>query len=289
MLQAFRDHAFVLSFMGRHPEALNFADRAKRLFEQVPLPEYDLARLALVRASILQAIDRLPEAVELTRSAGETFRRFGDASRYANARMTEAAMIYHSGAIREAAAIWESLQDDANVDSIGRVRLLHNLAACYRQLERVDMAIDYLQRCVTEFEMLGMLTERTRSRWTLGQSLVTAGRAKEGIVLLRQAWREFESLDMITDAGLVALELAEALLIAGDASEVPSICRDIVARFTAGGMTSRAITALSFLREAVAIGQANPSLVRHVYNFLRELPAERPRLYVSPPTDGVGA
>ena len=94
---------------------------------------------------------------------------------------------------------------------------------------------------------------------------------------------------MITDAGLVALELAEALLIAGDASEVPSICRDIVARFTAGGMTSRAITALSFLREAVAIGQANPSLVRHVYNFLRELPAERPRLYVSPPTDGVGA
>jgi hypothetical protein len=51
-------------------------------------------------------------------------------------------------------------------------------------------------------------------------------------------------------------------------------------------MTSRAITALSFLREAVALGQANPSLVRHVHDFLRELPAERPRLYAPPPPGG---
>jgi hypothetical protein len=37
--QAVRDHAHVLSFMGRYPEALEFADRARRLFDQVPLPE----------------------------------------------------------------------------------------------------------------------------------------------------------------------------------------------------------------------------------------------------------
>jgi hypothetical protein len=42
-------------------------------------------------------------------------------------------------------------------------------------------------------------------------------------------------------------------------------------------MTSRAITAHAFLREAVAIGQARPTLVRHVHDFLRELPASSGR------------
>ena len=36
--------------MGRFPEALDCVERSKRLFDQVPLPEYDLARLALLFA-----------------------------------------------------------------------------------------------------------------------------------------------------------------------------------------------------------------------------------------------
>lgn len=134
--------------------------------------------------------------------------------------------------------------------------------------------------------MLGSVTERTRSRRSLGQTLVKAKYYAEAIPVLRQSWREFEELDLIADAGLAALELAEALLLAGQPGEVPAICRDIVARFTRAGMTSRAITALSFLREAVALGQANASLVRHVYDFLRELPAEQPRLFAPPPGGG---
>ena len=52
---------------------------------------------------------------------------------------------------------------------------------------------------------------------------------------------------------------------------------------TRAGMASRAMTALSFLREAVAMGQATPSLVQHVSAFLRKLPAEQPRLFAPPP------
>jgi hypothetical protein len=37
-------------------------------------------------------------------------------------------------------------------------------------------------------------------------------------------------------------------------------------------MTSRAITALSFLREAVAVGKAPPDLVQTIHAFLRALP-----------------
>jgi tetratricopeptide (TPR) repeat protein len=281
--QAVRDHAHVLSFMGRYPEALEFAERAGRLFDQVPLPEYDLARLALVKALILQNIDRTAEAAALANQAGETFLRFGDRTRYVNARITEGSVVYHAGAIEKALEIWKSVENDPGLDDVGAVRIAHNIALCLSELREPALAAEYLIRCVAQFEMLGMETERTRSRGLLGHALLSAGKPLEAIPALRQTWREFEQLDMVGSAGLAALELAEALLASGQPEEVPAICRDIIAQFTRSGMASRAITALSFLREAVAIGQASTSLVRHVHAFLRELPAEQPRLFAPPP------
>jgi tetratricopeptide (TPR) repeat protein len=281
--QALRDHATVLSFMGRHLEALASAEQSQRLFAQVPLPEYDLARVAICRALILRNIDRIEEAITLTREAAATFLRFGDRGRYLNARVTEAAIVLERPDPRGALSIWLSVIDDPALESLTRSRVVHNVALCYSDLGEPEKALELLRRSIEEFAMLDMETERTRSRWNLGQTLVVAGRLKDAIPVLRQAWQEFEQMDMIADAGLVALELAEAMLLTGDASEVPAICRDIVTRFSRAGMTSRAITALSFLREAVALGQAKPSLVRHVYEFLRELPAERPRLFATLP------
>jgi tetratricopeptide (TPR) repeat protein len=281
--QAMRDHAYVLAFMGRHPDALDFVERSKRLFDQVPLPEYDLARLALVKANILRVTDRAEEAIALTRDAAETFLRFGDRTRYVNARMTEGAVVFDQGRIEQALELWSSLEGDSALDDVGRVRLSHNLAICYSALRRPERAAEYAQSCIAEFEMLGMETERTRSRWMLGQALAASGRFHDSIPILRQTWREFERLDMTADAGLAALELAESLVAVGDSADVPAICRDVIGQFTRAGMASRAITALSFLREAVAIGQASASLVRHVHAFLRELPAEQPRLFAPPP------
>jgi tetratricopeptide (TPR) repeat protein len=282
--QALRDHAYVLSFMGRYPEALDYAARSKRLFDQVPLPEYDLARLALVKSHILQNIDRIDEAAALAREAGDTFLRFGDRARYVNARITEGAVMYCGRDIERAMEIWKSVENDPALDDVGAVRVAHNIALCLSELKRPADAAEYLVRCVAQFDMLGMETERTRSRAVLGHALLVAERAPEAIPVLRQTWREFEHLDLTADAGLVALELAEALLATDQHDEVPAICRDIIAQFTRAGMASRAITALSFLREAVAIGQASPSIVRHVHAFLRQLPAEQPRLFAEPPT-----
>jgi tetratricopeptide (TPR) repeat protein len=281
---AYRDHAYVLSFMGRYPEALELADRSRQLFDQVPLPEYDLARLALVEGSILCAIDRVEEALSLIRGAADTFVRFGDRSRYLVARQFEASTLHRQGSVEAALKIWKDVEA-ANLatDERESVRLAHNIALCYSDLGRPEEAIQYIQRCIVEFEMLGVETGRTRSRWLLGRALAACGRYQEAIPILRQTWREFEQLDVIAEAGLVALELAEVLLILGQNDEVPSICRDVIGQFTRAGMASRALTALSFLREAIAMGQASPSLVKHVSSFLRQLPAEQPRLVAPPP------
>lgn len=281
--QACRDHAYVLAFMGRAPEALEVAARARRLFDQVPLPEYDLARLDLVQATILENMERLAEATELARRAGETFQRFGDRSRYLGAHMHEGAMLFRAKQTTAALEVWQSIADDPALDGILHVRLIHNIALCHVALGRPELAAPCLQRCAAEFEVLGMDTERTRSRWSLAHALIAIGRNREAIPTLRQVWREFERLEMLVDAALAALELAEQMLEAGQTAEVPAICRDLVARFTRAGMAARAITALAFLREAVAIGQATPSLIQHVHAFLRELPSEQPRLFAPAP------
>jgi tetratricopeptide (TPR) repeat protein len=282
--QSCRDHAYVLSFMGRFPEALELTERSKRLFDQVPLPEYDLARLALVKASILRSIDRIDEALSLIRSAGDTFLRFGDRARYFGARMTEGSALYVQRNVERALEIWKQLEaEDMSADELSSVRLAHNIALCHSDLGRPQDAIEYLSRCVVEYEMLGAETERTRSRWALGHAMTACGKYDAAVPIMRQTWREFQHMDMVEEAGLAALELAETLLVLGQSDEVPSICRDVIGQFTRAGMASRALTALSFLREAVAMGQATPSLVQHVSAFLRQLPAEQPRLFAPPP------
>lgn len=281
--QAYRDHAWVLRFTGRYPEALEMADLSKRLFDQVPLPEYDLARLALVRASILTEIDRTAEAISLAQEAAATFLRFGDRVRHLNAMVSVGAMMFDGDAFAEALAVWQKIIDDPELESVSRVRVIHNMGVAFTRTGNPLRGAELLQQATAEFELLGMLTERTRSRYVLAQTLVIVGKVPQAIPLFRETWREFDHLDMVSDAGEAALNLAEALLIIGDASEVPAICRDIVARFTRAGMTSRAMTALSFLREAIALGEATPSLVRHVYAFLRKLPDERPRLQAPAP------
>jgi tetratricopeptide (TPR) repeat protein len=129
--QACRDHAYVLSFMGRYPEALEFTERSKRLFDQVPLPEYDLARLALVKASILRSIDRIDEALTLIHSAADTFLRFGDRTRHVVAQMTAASTLYIRGSIEEALTIWKAIEKAGTpTDELSAVRLAHNIALC---------------------------------------------------------------------------------------------------------------------------------------------------------------
>lgn len=281
--QAARDHAWVLSFMGRHPEALEVVDRARRLFEQVPHPEYDVARVDAVQAMILHALDRTTEAVALARGAAATFLRFGDRSRHLSARMTEGMILYETGAVQQALDVWNALDGDPALDDANAVHVAHNIAICHSDLGQPERAIERVTSCIAHYEILGMDIARTRSRWLLGHALAACGRTADAIPLLREVWREFDRLELTADAGLVALELAEALLVSGQPAEVPAICRDVIAQFTRAGMASRALTALSFLREAVAIGQASPELVRHVHAFLRKLPAEQPRLFAPRP------
>jgi tetratricopeptide (TPR) repeat protein len=281
--QALRDHAYALSYVGRFPEALQIADRAERLFKQTPLPEYEVARLKLVRSIIYRSLERASEAVSLTHEAADAFHRFGQHRRYIDARVFEAAMLYKLGRTKDALAIWLELEKHPEISITTHVIVLHDIGTAYQQLRKYRESAEYLLRAAAEYEMLDIKPELVRTRWMIARTYMMSKRTADAIPLLRDVWREFESLEMESDAALAALDLVEALLAAGHYEQVPVICRTLLDRFTRAGMNSPAVTALAYLREAVAAGQATRPLVRHVQKFLRELPKEPALLFMPPP------
>jgi tetratricopeptide (TPR) repeat protein len=268
--QALRDHAFILSYVGRFPEGLEAVERAEQLLRRTPMPDYELARLQLVRANIYKSVDRIQDAVALSHESASVFLRFGDRKRYVDARSAEAGYRYQNQELREALTIWEALAAEPETSNDRtRVGIIHNIGLCYWELGELEKAAGVLRDAMLQFERLGMEVERVRSRWVLAMTLVAAERLGEAIPVLRSVQGEFETLGMESDAALVGLKLAEALLLAGDAEAVPAICRDVLARFQRIGMTSPIAPAMSLLEEALATGCPTPNDVRRVHELLR--------------------
>lgn len=276
---AWRDHAYVLQFVGRFREAVAALHEAERLQRETAIPEFGLARILLVRASILTSTDKQQEAIDCAGQAATIFLEFGDRQKYAAARITQAGMLHEYGAVREALEIWESIKNEEALDELNRVMVIYNLGVAYSEVGQTSKAVEHITLSIAEYELLGMNTEAARARWALAKTLVSAGKFAPAVGLLDRTWKDFEALEMEGDAALVALELAETLLVIGDAERVPQICRTLLDRFTRAGMTSRAITALAYLREVVALGKAQPPVIRQVREFLRDLPSQgRPTL-----------
>lgn len=281
--QALRDHAFVLSFMGRFLEAAAAAERADSCLRQIPVPDLELARLDLVRSNIARSTDKLDEAIAFARRAGETFLWFGDRRNWLKACDYEASAYYAQNDYARALEVWRSTEEYAHLlGPVQEVALLHNIGLCYAETGALPEAIERFTRAVEEFEFLGADANRVKSRHCLGEAFIAAGRYPEAIAVLCQARDQFESLGMESDAALTALKLSEALLLTGRVSEVAEISRNLIDRFTRAGMTTSAMTALAFLRETLATGHATPVLVRHVHDFMRDLRPQEERLFAPP-------
>lgn len=276
--QALRDHAFVLSFIGRFPEAVETVERAELLLQRTPMPDFELARLQLVRANIYKSTDRVADAIALAHESASVFLRFGDRSRHLDARTAEAGYLFQDQQIRAALAIWEEVASAQQTTADrNRVGIIHNIGLCHMELGELDQAAIVLRDAMLQFERLGMEAERARSRWALATTLVAAGRLAEAIPVLRSVQGEFEKLQMESDAALVGLKLAEAMLLAGEAEAVPAVCRDVLSRFQRIGMTSPVAGAMDLLEQALAAGCPSPSDVRRVHELLRPSASPSPR------------
>jgi len=281
---AWREHAYGLFYVGEFKKSLVACDRADAELSRCVVDEYDKARVAVVRALSLRPLDEIAPARENVLFAARAFQLFGDTSRVFKAALAAVHMDFkvhdYEAAFRRLFGLFTETWPE--LDNESRYALAGNLGFCCCELGRFDDAIEYYDRARA---CLGTKSnaESTRLQWHVATLLVRSGRLSDAVEELSRLREEFDRLEMRAESMLVSLEMAEVLLIEGRATVAEALCRELCSRIELAGLssTSRAMTAVAYLQEALSLRKATPTLVRHVRNYVERLP-EQPNLLFAP-------
>ncbi|MGA7616681.1 MAG: tetratricopeptide repeat protein [Thermoanaerobaculia bacterium] len=286
--QSWKERANALRLLDRYLEALESFDRAEEAWLRTPASDFHIAIVDLGRATVFLAIDRIHGAAELARRSLETFRRYGDESRAAQARLMLADCRFKEGNLSAARDGFLELIADARRrnDLAILPLLLNNFAHCEEQLGRPEAAAGAFLEAIPLLEEMGLHSEKLRVDWGLARLRMATGHVDEALALLERTGEEFERLGLVSDAGLVTLDRVEISLSTGRNLDLVPICRELVDLFSRIGQLRNATTACSYLREAAEAGKATPHLVRHVRTYLERLPRQPELLFAPPPPEG---
>ena len=286
---AWRDKAYALFYVGKFAEAEAALLVSESHFSACAINEYELARLGIVRALVLRPFERFTEASEFAVASARTFERHGDLNKTVSAKLAEVQLLVSRGKFEEAEKNLLDLEEEMSVitDVGTHARVLGNLGHVYRKQGKVELAIRYYDCSSGLLEDTGgARTETVRIRWNIAVMLAEAGQVAEACRRLRDLTREMDQLGMTIDAALASLDVAELLLVQNRYEEVEEICRSTMHAFEVAGLTytSRALTALAYIREAANQRRADRTLVQNVREYIRELPRQ-PNLLFAPMPD----
>jgi hypothetical protein len=281
-----------LQYTGAFHEALEALANAELQFGQLGIADHEIARLSLVRATVYRALDRVDEALPIIVAAAAVFRDYGDAERCHAAKLFMGATLFSSRRFREALAIHLEIANAESLSLRWRASALHSAAMCHREIGEVDAAIDCFVKASVAFEAAGMMSFRAKARWTLACIFVARQQFEAALSMFIELREEFEHLGMANNVALVALDIAELLLATGKRDGVADACRQAISYFEKMQLTSSeaALTAITYLREAVAAGTATPKLISDLRNqFFSEADRSHPNPqafeFLHPPTD----
>jgi hypothetical protein len=132
------------------------------------------------------------------------------------------------------------------------------------------------------FRQLHLVSDEIRCRWGLALLVQREGRYRTAIPRLREVRDEFANLGVVSDAALVTLDLMETFLLLGEPREVRRAAGNIVTLFKDAGMTTGALTAADYLKQAAAMRSVTPDLIEYIRRYLRRV-AVQPSLAFVPP------
>lgn len=286
---AWREHAYALFFVGRFADVLGAADRADAAFDSCVVDEYDRARVGIIRTLALRQTDDLTSAMTSARFSAETFLHFDDASRVVSSRLAETQILFTRGDFETAIDILRPLERRLRNTSDARNHaiVLSNLGTCLWKVGRLEEALSQHERAVVVYDALNIPTESARSRWNVALILMAAGRIDDARVRLETLRKSFSDLGMTSEFALVSLDLADVLLAQEQFDQVEALCHAAMRSFNAAGLsyTSRALTALAYIREAVQRRTITAFTLNHVREYLRRLPQDGQLLFAPPPPE----
>jgi tetratricopeptide (TPR) repeat protein len=201
-------------------------------------------------------------------------------------RAVDAAIAFRAGNYRRALAIWKDLET-TEADDVKRVGLLQNIALCSRELADYESAFSCYDRALEIARRSGaQVAVLVRLRWSVAKMLTLQHRYVESLSILRSVAAEFSELGMREEAVLASLDISELLMIRNDHEGAVAICRDIIRELSAANLehTSRALTAVAYLKQSILSQSASSALVGHVRDYIGRVRTQ-PALLFAPPPD----
>jgi tetratricopeptide (TPR) repeat protein len=284
---AWRAKAYALYYVGLFSEADAAVATAEAHFNDCAINEYELARVGIVKSLVLRPFERFSEATDAAMASAATFERYGDVEKTVSARLAEVHMLFSRNQYAKAEQILLDLEEriSASVHAGTHARVLANLGEATRKLGKFEASIQYYDCASALMDSLGARTETVRIRWSVAIMLAQVGKVSEACGRLRDLTREMEYLGMTSEAAVASLDVVELLLAQNHYEEVSEICRATMQTFELAGLpyTSRALTALAYIREAADQRRADQKLVKNVREYIRELPRQPNLLFAPPP------
>lgn len=282
--------AFARYYVGDPTRALVDAERAQSCFEECVVADYEMARLAIVKATILGLAGRFREGLAEARKSGRLLRDIGDRWKLISAYSAEGFVLMCMEDYRAALTVFRRIEEEFRdvLEPVTRSIVVGNIATCLWKTGKIAEALQTFSVAAALDEASGRDAEAARNRYNVATLLLDEGHHEEAERRFRNSITEFERLGMEFSATWARLSLAETLLLVNQPQEVDGLCRAALQQLESSGlvMTEQAMMVLGFLREAAEQKRLTVRSVRQARIMVENLPDRRPVLYAPKPFEG---
>jgi len=270
---AWKDAGNALRVLGRYDEAFHALTAAEAEFEKFAgVLAHDRANARFILAIALQETDRHNESLALLADCKTVFRGHGDMDALVRCGLAEAVLLQRLHRSREAReACLLLLAGNANLSKENRAALHHTVGFCSVDLADFVEAEENLQQAINLYREIGQPLHALTGEAVRGRLFLRRGDPALAVTHLRHVRREFIRSSLAEEAGICGLEIVEGLLVLGRAAEAENLARKIVHEFTSAKLNTRAITALSYLTEAIVAKRASATMAHDVREYIVSL------------------
>lgn len=235
-----------------------------------------LARVADLRASLLNTQRLLSDACELLEGVARLYRKLGDDHLAGRALVKRGIYTNYDGdpaeglrLLQEGLTLLDRERDPQLVTSTTE-SILEVMVQCGEFREAARM----LMECGLRQALAGQPLNLIKLRGVEGQILAGLGKLDRAETAFQEAREGFLRHNQGKNAALAGLDLAAVWLEQGKVERVKELAEDMLATFRRLGIQREALRAMDCLKRACEQEAATPDLARRVGRFLRRLERE---------------
>lgn len=283
--RAWKERANALNELGEPAAALDALDHAERAYKRVASNTLGRANVAFVRSRAYYCLERLPEADCEMRIAEELYHRLGDVERGTKAMFARGNIKYEAREFSVAATLFRRVIAYGEIEQNQRwvASGSYALGNCVLETGDIESAAVLFSTAIgicrrTEQEFL------TYAEWGMARVLLARGLFRESLRSLNAVHAQFAKRGVVLDAATAAMDAMDAMVALGMFKQVGDLARSVFKTFTAAGILTSALTALSFIQSAAGEERLTREQVHTIRSFMKGLERE-PNLIFLPPLD----